>query len=1044
MTDLPANERPSPSSSPSPALRPPAPPRVRRALRYAAWGLGGTALLLGASAAALTWWLPGWLAPRIEQMGSEALGTPVTLARIELQPLALAARIEGLRIGPEAAPLLRLAEASVELSAQSLWQRLPVVSRLTLRAPELWIQRGETGPYNIQPVLDHLRGWQARQPPSPPSAEPAHYALHNLRLVGGRIHYHDAPLGQRHEVQALTIGLPFLSNLPSDVAIDVQPQLDATVDGSTLRLGGQARPFAAQHPATLALRWQGLPLAPLAGLLKATLPPEQAIDLQQGTLDSDLQIAFKTRPAPQPPHLQVTGRLALRELQARAAPLDSRLRWQALTLDGLDLAPLEQRYALKTVQIDGLDGELTLGGTKSPPPATPAAAVQAAPAATAATAASAAASAPARAPLAALIDTLRCVACRIAVTDRSVQPATRIELQQAELTLSKLSADLGQPIGVALQTRLATAAGSQAPAVGQLDLQGEVRPQPLDLRAALKLAGIDLRVAQPYLAPQLNLVLAGGKLDAEGQLELTQPADTPKAPLVAHYAGRLAVGGLRTLDSVNGADFVAWQRLGFDGLDVAWRTHAGTGTGALQANLGRIGLDGLNARLILHPDGHLNVADIVKRSPQAEPQSITTPRPISVTVTATAKAASPAASVAGAPGAPATPAAAAQTPSPHQIRWQAIALRDGAVHFSDTFIKPNYSARLTRLQGSVSALSSSAPQPADVKIAGALDDGAPLAIGGRIHPLGARLFTDIEASARGIALTRLSTYAERYAGYAIEKGSLSVKLQYKIDQGRLEAQNQLFLDQLTFGNPVESAEATRLPVLLAVSLLKNRRGEIDLHLPVAGTLDDPQFSVGGIVWKLLLNLLERAITAPFALLMGGDGGETAQIDFAPGSAELTPAARERLDALAARLADRPGLKLEATGHADLQRDGAALRASTGKPAATASAAAPAAAPAGSAPALSANLAPALQALADRRADAVMAHLSATLPPERILITRSVVDAAGATPADAPATAATAATAAATAAAASTAASTANGPANTVPASPGSTVQFKLR
>jgi outer membrane protein OmpA-like peptidoglycan-associated protein len=548
-------------------------------------------------------------------------------------------------------------------------------------------------------------------------------------------------------------------------------------------------------------------------------------------------------------------------------------------------------------------------------------------------------------------------------------------------------------------TRLATTAGSQAPAVGQLDLQGEVRPQPLDLRATLKLAGIDLRIAQPYLAPQLNLVLAGGKLEAEGRLELAQPArqpaDAPQAPLDVHYAGRLAVGSLRTLDSVNGADFVAWQRLGLDGLDLAWQANA------LKANLGRIGLDGLNARLILHPDGHLNVADIVKRSPQAAPQSITTPR------TAAAKAA-PAASA---------PAATSATASPHQIRWQAIALRDGAVHFSDTFIKPNYSARLTRLQGSVSALSSSTPQPADVKIAGALDDGAPLSIGGRIHPLGARLFTDIEASARGIALTRLSTYAERYAGYAIEKGSLSVTLQYKIDQGRLEAQNQLFLDRLTFGNPVESAEATKLPVLLAVSLLKNRHGEIDLHLPVAGTLDDPQFSVGGIVWKLLLNLLEKAVTAPFALLMGGDSGETAQIDFAPGSAELSPAARERLDALAAKLTDRPGLKLEATGHADAQRDGAALQASTNRPAA---AAAPTPARAGSAAAPTvptANLAPALQALADRRADAVMAHLGATLPPERILITRSVVDATTAP------------------AAADTAASSVG---------PGSTVQFKLR
>lgn len=1002
---VPPTTAPSSAGTPSPA---------RRALRIAAWSLAAVVLLVGAALAAATWWLPDWLRPRIEAMGSEVLGTPVALARIELQPLALSARIEGLRVGPEAAPLLKLGEARVALAAESIWRGLPVVQRLTLSAPELWIQREATGPYTFQPLLDHLRAWQARQPPSPPSSEPARYALHNLRLEGGRLHYRDEPLGQRHEVQGLTIGLPFLSNLPSDVAIDVQPQLDATVDGSTLRLGGHARPFAAQRSATLDLRWQALPLAPLAGLLKAALPPEQAVELTQGLLDSDLQIAFETRAAPQPPRLQVTGRLALRELQASARPLDARLRWQALTLDGLDLAPLEQRYALKTLQLDGLDGELTLGASPASSPS------RATPAAPSATPAAAAGSAPSPAPLVAQIGTLRCNGCRLAVTDRGVTPATHLALQQADLTLSALSTDLSQPIGLALQTRLATAAGTQAPAIGQLGIDGRLRVQPLDLQATLKLAGIDLRVAQPYLDPQVNLVLAGGRLDADGRVTASQAAAAAPTALDVHYVGRLAVAGLRTLDRVNGADFVAWQRLGFDGLDIAWRASA------LNADLGRIALDGLAARLILHPDGHLNVADIVKPGAQAEPTSITTPRTAAASASAAPKPASPASAGTAAGAASGAAAGTSASPSPHRIRWQAIALRDGAVHFSDTFIRPNYSARLTRLQGSVSALSSTAPQPADVKIAGALDDGAPLAINGRIHPLGARLYTDLEASARGIALTRLSPYAERYAGYAIEKGSLSVQLQYRIDQGRLEAQNQLFLDQLTFGNPVESAEATRLPVLLAVSLLKNRRGEIDLHLPVAGTLDDPQFSVGGIVWRLILNLLEKAVTAPFALLMGDGGGESAQVDFAPGSAELSPAARERLDGLAAKLADRPALKLEATGHADGTRDGAALLAAqaasvapaAAKPGVGASAAAarptPAARPpssaAASAPTLTAaTLPPALQALADRRADVVMAYLGRTLPPERILLTRSVVDTAAGAAADTEAAAASTAT-----------------------------------
>ncbi|MBK6850704.1 MAG: DUF748 domain-containing protein [Burkholderiales bacterium] len=327
------------------------------------------------------------------------------------------------------------------------------------------------------------------------------------------------------------------------------------------------------------------------------------------------------------------------------------------------------------------------------------------------------------------------------------------------------------------------------------------------------------------------------------------------------------------------------------------------------------------------------------------------------------------------------------------------------------------SARLSKLAGSVGAVSSAKPEPARVELTGAVDDVAPLRIAGRIHPFGARLYTDIEASARGIPLTRVSSYAERYAGYAIEKGSLSLTLRYKIDQGKLDSENQLFLDQLTFGDEVTSPDATKLPVRLAVALLKNSRGEIDLHVPVAGTLDDPQFSIGGVIWRVIVNLVTKAITAPFALLMGSDDTEMGAVAFAPGSAQLDAAARERLDVLTDKLLDRPTLKLEATGHADPVRDGAELqrRAAQAAAAAAASAASGVARPAATGPraavpaasAARAETAPAgaasapatpaldgirldhaLRELADRRADQVLMHLTTRLPIERIELTRS--------------------------------------------------------
>jgi hypothetical protein len=209
-------------------------------------------------------------------------------------------------------------------------------------------------------------------------------------------------------------------------------------------------------------------------------------------------------------------------------------------------------------------------------------------------------------------------------------------------------------------------------------------------------------------------------------------------------------------------------------------------------------------------------------------------------------------------------------------------------------------------------------------------------------------------------------------------------------------------------------------VRLAVALLKNSRGEIDLHVPVAGTLDDPQFSIGGVIWRVIVNLVTKAITAPFALLMGSDDTEMGAVAFAPGSTELDPAARERLDSLTDKLLDRPTLKLEATGHADPVRDGAELQRRAARAAAAASAAsattsaaagarvaaasAPVASPASAArgatapaSAASASVAPALDGaaldlalrrLADQRAEQVLLHLTARLPIERIALTRS--------------------------------------------------------
>lgn len=510
----------------------------------------------------------------------------------------------------------------------------------------------------------------------------------------------------------------------------------------------------------------------------------------------------------------------------------------------------------------------------------------------------------------------RCTACAVGFTDRAVAPAAELGIVRTELTLRNLDSDLSKPLAFELATQLAHG--------GQARASGSVQPQPLALRSKVDLDRLDLRALQPYIEPLVNLSLVSAKASARGELALEGTAREPVA--LARWKGRMALDDLRTQDQLNQAEFVRFKGLSFDGSAVTWRPTA------LQADLGQVALDGFDGRVIINGNGRVNLLDIVKRPGEEGPRSLTTPQSAADAPAPAASAPSPEASAAPA-AAPASAAsaaapAAAAAASPTELRWQGIRLSNGTVDFTDNFIRPNYSAKLTDIGGDISALAWNDPQPAKVQISGKVDGSAPLEIGGTVHPLGPRLATDVTASARGIDITRLSAYAARYAGYGIEKGTLSVKVRYKIENGKLEAENNLYLDQLTFGDKVESPDALKLPIQLAVSLLKDRNGVIDLDLPISGSLDDPQFSIGRIIVRVIVNVITKAITAPFSLLanaFGGGGQELGYVEFAPGSAELDDAGRQRLDTLAKAMADRPALKLEATGRADPALDEPALR-----------------------------------------------------------------------------------------------------------------------
>ena len=161
-------------------------------------------------------------------------------------------------------------------------------------------------------------------------------------------------------------------------------------------------------------------------------------------------------------------------------------------------------------------------------------------------------------------------------------------------------------------------------------------------------------------------------------------------------------------------------------------------------------------------------------------------------------------------------------------------------------------------------------------------------------------------------MAKLTPYSGKFAGRKIDSGKLSVDLEYKIKHRQLAGENKFVIHKLKLGEQVDSKDAMNLPLDLAIALLEDSDGVIDLDLPVSGSLDDPKFSYGKIVWKAVVSVLTNLVTAPFralASLLGIGSEKLEAVDFDFGSALLLPPEKEKLKNLAQAFAKRPSLSL---------------------------------------------------------------------------------------------------------------------------------------
>lgn len=936
------------------------------------------------------YWLPGYVKNRLEVILSETLNRPVTIQSIDIQPYSLELTVQGFRIGEKAGTqadslLFAFDRLYVDVSAESITQLAPVVSTVTLTAPRLHLAREDKHRFNISDLIEQFK--QSNDQPENAQRRSL-FSVSNIIIQGGSIEFDDQLKKSRQQIDEINLSIPFIANFESAQINWVEPYLSARINNAPFALEGKLRPFADKREATLSLKLSDIDLTDideyspipiglrlLSGNLdsdlsllftqaenevpsislsgRATLK-ELAIEnkivqaphqLALKRLDVTMQEAILTEPHP--------VQLAMALTEAALTRLDETepvILLPKFDIDTIKLDRAQRHIELGAVALNGIsalirrqaDGQLDL--TQLFAPASPSADAPVTVISSSGTSSAQAVIAvntiipiPGKKPASSINVTskpARVAALPVKVT-APIPGHKPVYIAKTDVDQSKPAASVAKPENTAAskawttqinQVQLTNASvrfedhtlAKVVPmnidalhlVINNVDLSG-VKPVDLSLQATINQRGhiettgtlawtplttdlafdlqhVDLVPLQGWASDRLNALLSQGDLSFQGQVK------AGGEPLKIALNGKGQLASFNILDKAKGVRLLRWKNIDLTGVQFI--------SEPLRLDMTSVDLTDFYARVTLLPSKKLNLHQLVR---QDETSS-----------NATATAAESA-------NQPASAGATANAPLP--VYLDKVILRNGYINFADQFIKPNYRANLTGLKGQIGPLHPGKSGKIDIR--GSFDRSAPLHISGMIDPFSGQLFLDIVSTVNGIDLPTFSPYSGKYIGYVIDKGKLSFDVNYRVERGELTAKNNIFLDQLELGDKTDSPEAVSLPLHLAISLLKNRHGEIDIRLPLSGSINDPQFSLTGIIWEAFVNLITKVITAPFTLLASllGEGEELSQISFPSGYATLEAEAEKRLQTLSTALLDRPALKLEITGFADPVNDHEALK-----------------------------------------------------------------------------------------------------------------------
>ncbi|ABW66765.1 DUF748 domain-containing protein [Desulfosudis oleivorans] len=860
---------------------------------------------------------------------AEFLGRPVAVEKIRANPLTLSVTVYGLEIKDKnkTDPFVRFEKLYVNAEAWSLIRRGLVLKRVLLEKPEIHVARLSGATFNFS---DLLAGEKEEENPAEEKspAEPFGFAVANISVVDGTVVYRDLPFGKTHTISPINWQVPFISNFIRHRNRKLEPALTLSVDGATLSVDVQTKPFKNSMETVVDMALSGVSIPRYT----AYMPKDRiGFQVEQGDVDITTQISFYKENDRSV--VTVQGQAAIVDLDVKDREGDGLFTLPRLAVTVLPSVVTESRLHVGEVQVQSpilsvirqADGVINLAGlvisgeaaatadentllaetetvaeteedgqaspqadvaeseqaSETVPPGQPAEAAEPDPPAVA--------DAPEEdtsEPFVVDVDRFVLTGGTARFVDFAVAGP---EDGPVENAISDLNVTVA-PFTTAPEKESRFDVSALINGAAPLNVSGQMVLTPLSVESDVRLSDVALAWGQPYLPDNVRLVINDGRAAVSGHLSL---AAAKEGQISATVTGEAGVKDFATSDPEKGESFLRWSDFTLDGIKVS--------TPPLRVNVDSIAFTDLAQQVVVFEDGATNIARIfISPETPAEPADH-----------------APEAAEPKDTGASVTP-----------IQIGRFLMNNTELKFADRSVDPHYATRLTLTDLKVTGLTSEDFKAADVMAKGTIDGYAPVRITGAINPLGTDLFMDLDVKLSNMEMVPLSAYTGKYIGRAIEKGKMDLDLQYDIQQKVLSADNHILLDQFTLGNTVESPEAMNLPVGLAVALLKDRKGVIDVNLPVSGRIDDPEFRVGRIVFKALANLITKAATSPFALVgsLVGGGEEMRFIEFEPGWAELDELGRQKLDGVKKLLVERPALKLEILGYADPDADRRALAA----------------------------------------------------------------------------------------------------------------------